>query len=50
MLKAILIFGIIFLTISKSYSQTIDNELINIVVTPSGYEQKIKIDLNINTS
>ena len=53
MLKAIIIFGISFFITSKTYSQTsqtIDDELINIVVTPSGFEQKIKILLNINTS
>ena len=42
MLKAILIFGISFFINSKLYSQTLDDELINIVVTPSGFEQKIK--------
>ncbi len=42
MLKAIFIFGISFFIISNSHSQTIEDELINIVVTPSGFEQKIK--------
>ena len=42
MFKPILIFIISFLIISKLHSQTIDDELINIVVTPSGFEQKIK--------
>ena len=42
MFKTTLIFGISFFITSKLYSQTLDDELINIVVTPSGYEQKIK--------
>ncbi len=42
MFKKILIFIICFFIISKLYSQTLDDELINIVVTPSGFEQKIK--------
>ncbi len=42
MLKAILIFIINFFISLKSYSQTLDDELINIVVTPLGFEQKIK--------
>ena len=42
MFKTILIFIISFFIISKLYSQTLEDELINIVVTPSGFEQKIK--------
>ena len=42
MLKPILIFIISFFIVSKLHSQTVDDELINIVVTPSGFEQKIK--------
>ena len=42
MFKTTLIFIISFFIISKLYSQTLDDELINIVVTPSGFEQKIK--------
>ena len=42
MFKAILIFIISFLIISNLHSKTQDDELINIVVTPSGFEQKIK--------
>ena len=42
MLKAILILGVSFFITSKPYSQILDDELINIVVTPSGFEQKIK--------
>ena len=42
MFKTALIFIISFFIISKLYSQTLDDELINIVVTPSGFEQKIK--------
>ena len=42
MFKSILISIISFFITSKLYSQTLDNELINIVVTPLGFEQKIK--------
>ena len=42
MFKTTLIFIISFFIISKLYSQTLDDELINIVVTRSGFEQKIK--------
>ena len=42
MFKTTLIFIISFFIISKLYSQILDDELINIVVTPSGFEQKIK--------
>ena len=42
MFKPILIFIISFFIVSKLHSQKVDDELINIVVTPSGFEQKIK--------
>ncbi len=42
MFKTFLISIINILIISKLYSQTVDDKLINIVVTPLGYEQKIK--------
>ena len=42
MFKGILIFVISFFIVSNLYSQTQDNKLINIVVTPLGFEQKIK--------
>ena len=42
MFKRILIFIISFFIVSKLHSQTLDDELINIVVTPLGFEQKIK--------
>ncbi len=42
MFKSILIFIISFFIVSKLYSQTVDDKLINIVVTPLGFEQKIK--------
>ena len=40
--QKILIFIISFFIVSKLYSQTSDDKLINIVVTPLGFEQKIK--------
>ena len=42
MFKSILIFIISSFIVSKLYSQTVDDKLINIVVTPLGFEQKIK--------
>ena len=42
MFKSSLIFIISFFISSKLHSQTSDDELLNIVVTPSGFEQKIK--------
>ena len=42
MFKTIFIFIFSFFIISKLHCQTSDDELINIVVTPSGFEQKIK--------